>query len=162
MTEMESSTAKVRRNICFVRKMALVSSPRLAVLGCRPHGFANSFTTLQSSPQSLQTLSDQLSSPHFSFLLISLFCQLRHHGEWVHLRPPTHFPSRHLTTSTFPDTLANLIFANLIFRPHSWSIIIGLIVVAIASLVAWFFAPKGENQTYDLSVHSQERDRWLT
>ncbi|MCJ1364804.1 hypothetical protein MMC16_003921 [Acarospora aff. strigata] len=30
---------------------------------------------------------------------------------------------------------------------NSWSIIIGLVSVVIASLVAWFFAPKGENQT---------------
>lgn len=31
---------------------------------------------------------------------------------------------------------------------HSWSIIIGLAVTVVASLAAWFFAPKGENRTY--------------
>ncbi|MCJ1284506.1 hypothetical protein MMC26_003839 [Xylographa opegraphella] len=31
---------------------------------------------------------------------------------------------------------------------NGWSIIIGLTVVVVASLLAWFFAPKGENQTY--------------
>lgn len=30
----------------------------------------------------------------------------------------------------------------------SWSIIIGLVVVVLASVAAWFFAPKGETQTY--------------
>ncbi|PYH45126.1 V-type proton ATPase subunit E [Aspergillus saccharolyticus JOP 1030-1] len=28
-----------------------------------------------------------------------------------------------------------------------WSLIIGLIVVVIASVLAWIFSPKGENQT---------------
>ena len=28
-----------------------------------------------------------------------------------------------------------------------WSIIAGLVVVVIASVLAWFFAPKGETQT---------------
>jgi len=146
VTEMEFNTAKVRRSFCFVRKMALVSLPRLAVLGCRPHGRANSMTTLQSSAHSLQTLNDYLSSPYFSFLLSSLSYPLPHHGEWVRPRPPTHLPSCHLPPppSTIPET-----FANLFFHPHSWSIIIGLIVVVSASLIAWFFAPKGENQTYD-------------
>ena len=31
---------------------------------------------------------------------------------------------------------------------HSWSIIIGLVVTVVASLIAWFISPKGENQTY--------------
>ncbi len=31
---------------------------------------------------------------------------------------------------------------------YSWSIIIGLVFVVLASLVAWFFSPKGENNTY--------------
>ena len=31
---------------------------------------------------------------------------------------------------------------------YRWSIIIGLIFIVLASLVAWFFSPKGENQTY--------------
>ncbi|KAI9824081.1 MAG: H(+)-transporting V0 sector ATPase subunit e [Thelocarpon impressellum] len=30
---------------------------------------------------------------------------------------------------------------------NGWSIIIGLVFVVLASLVAWYFAPKGENQT---------------
>ncbi|KAL2000581.1 hypothetical protein VTN02DRAFT_2888 [Thermoascus thermophilus] len=30
---------------------------------------------------------------------------------------------------------------------NGWSIIIGLVFVVLASLVAWVFAPKGENQT---------------
>jgi hypothetical protein len=34
------------------------------------------------------------------------------------------------------------------FPQSSWSIIIGLVVVVLTSLAAWFFAPKGENQTY--------------
>jgi hypothetical protein len=33
------------------------------------------------------------------------------------------------------------------FLSDSWSIIIGLVFVVLASLVAWFFAPKGENNT---------------
>jgi hypothetical protein len=33
---------------------------------------------------------------------------------------------------------------------HSWSIIIGLVFVVLASLLAWVFAPKGENKTYAL------------
>ncbi|PLN76589.1 ATPase, V0 complex, subunit E1/e2 [Aspergillus taichungensis] len=28
-----------------------------------------------------------------------------------------------------------------------WSLIVGLILVVIASVVAWFFSPKGDNQT---------------
>ena len=31
---------------------------------------------------------------------------------------------------------------------NSWSIFIGLACVVVMSLLAWFFAPKGENQTY--------------
>jgi hypothetical protein len=34
------------------------------------------------------------------------------------------------------------------YLPHSWSILIGLLVVVLASVAAWVFAPKGENQTY--------------
>ncbi|KAF7504050.1 hypothetical protein GJ744_002879 [Endocarpon pusillum] len=30
---------------------------------------------------------------------------------------------------------------------NGWSIIIGLVFVVLASLVAWFFSPKGENNT---------------
>ncbi|KAE8417338.1 hypothetical protein BDV36DRAFT_296220 [Aspergillus pseudocaelatus] len=30
---------------------------------------------------------------------------------------------------------------------NGWSLIIGLIVIAVASVVAWIFSPKGENQT---------------
>lgn len=30
----------------------------------------------------------------------------------------------------------------------SWSLLVGLLVVVVFSLVAWFFCPKGENQTY--------------
>jgi hypothetical protein len=30
----------------------------------------------------------------------------------------------------------------------SWSIFVGLAVVVLASVGAWFFSPKGENQTY--------------
>jgi len=30
---------------------------------------------------------------------------------------------------------------------NGWSIIIGLTVIVVISLLAWFFAPKGENQT---------------
>ena len=33
-------------------------------------------------------------------------------------------------------------------RANSWSIFIGLACVVVMSLLAWFFAPKGENQTY--------------
>ncbi|KAE8387559.1 hypothetical protein BDV23DRAFT_160887 [Aspergillus alliaceus] len=29
-----------------------------------------------------------------------------------------------------------------------WSLIIGLIIIVIASVVAWIFSPKGDNQTY--------------
>ncbi|KFY37487.1 hypothetical protein V494_04740 [Pseudogymnoascus sp. VKM F-4513 (FW-928)] len=29
----------------------------------------------------------------------------------------------------------------------SWSIFIGLVFVVLASVAAWFFSPKGENQT---------------
>jgi hypothetical protein len=31
---------------------------------------------------------------------------------------------------------------------NSWSIIIGLVCVVVLSVLAWFFSPKGENQTY--------------
>lgn len=31
---------------------------------------------------------------------------------------------------------------------HSASLIIGLVFVVVASLLAYFFSPKGENQTY--------------
>lgn len=31
---------------------------------------------------------------------------------------------------------------------NSWSIIIGFVVVAVMCVLAWFFSPKGENQTY--------------
>lgn len=31
---------------------------------------------------------------------------------------------------------------------HSWSIIIGLVVVVLASVAGWFLSPKGETQTY--------------
>ena len=38
---------------------------------------------------------------------------------------------------------------NAVLTPsHSASLIIGLVFVAIASLLAYFFSPKGENQTY--------------
>ncbi|KAE8131977.1 hypothetical protein BDV38DRAFT_262707 [Aspergillus pseudotamarii] len=30
---------------------------------------------------------------------------------------------------------------------NGWSLIIGLIVIAVASVVVWIFSPKGENQT---------------
>jgi len=30
---------------------------------------------------------------------------------------------------------------------NGWSILIGLVFVVLASLLAWFFSPKGENQT---------------
>lgn len=33
-------------------------------------------------------------------------------------------------------------------KVERWSLIIGLIVIAVASVVAWVFSPKGENQTY--------------
>jgi hypothetical protein len=33
--------------------------------------------------------------------------------------------------------------------PRSWSIIVGLVIVVLASIAAWFFSPKGETQTYD-------------
>jgi len=32
-------------------------------------------------------------------------------------------------------------------RENSWSIIIGLVCVVVLSVLAWFFSPKGENQT---------------
>ncbi|KAG9231210.1 hypothetical protein BJ875DRAFT_487217 [Amylocarpus encephaloides] len=32
-----------------------------------------------------------------------------------------------------------------------WSILIGAVVVVLASLGGWFFAPKGEMQTYNLA-----------
>jgi len=35
----------------------------------------------------------------------------------------------------------------------SWSIIIGLVVVVIASIIAWFVSPKGETQTYVMTPH---------
>jgi V-type H+-transporting ATPase subunit e len=31
---------------------------------------------------------------------------------------------------------------------NSWSIIIGLVCVVVLCVLAWFFSPKGENQTY--------------
>ncbi|RQM07902.1 hypothetical protein DH86_00000774 [Scytalidium sp. 3C] len=31
---------------------------------------------------------------------------------------------------------------------NGWSVIIGLVIVALASVAAWFLSPKGENQTY--------------
>ncbi|BDD56150.1 H(+)-transporting V0 sector ATPase subunit e [Monascus purpureus] len=30
---------------------------------------------------------------------------------------------------------------------NGWSLLVGLVVVVIASLAAWVFSPKGENQT---------------
>ncbi|KAI9736081.1 MAG: hypothetical protein M1818_006257 [Claussenomyces sp. TS43310] len=33
---------------------------------------------------------------------------------------------------------------------NGWSIIIGLVVIVLASVAAWFFSPKGETQTYVL------------
>ncbi|KAJ9201356.1 hypothetical protein DTO166G4_8759 [Paecilomyces variotii] len=30
---------------------------------------------------------------------------------------------------------------------NGWSVIIGLIIVVLASLAAWLFSPKGDNQT---------------
>jgi len=33
-------------------------------------------------------------------------------------------------------------------QDSSWSIFVGLAVVVLASVGAWFFSPKGENQTY--------------
>jgi hypothetical protein len=32
--------------------------------------------------------------------------------------------------------------------PNSWAIIIGFVVIVLASIAAWFFSPKGETQTY--------------
>ena len=38
---------------------------------------------------------------------------------------------------------------------HSWSIIVGLVFIALFSVAAWFASPKGENQTYvSLSLSS--------
>lgn len=31
---------------------------------------------------------------------------------------------------------------------HSWSVLIGLVVVIAMCVAAWFFSPKGENQVY--------------
>lgn len=33
-------------------------------------------------------------------------------------------------------------------RKHSYSIFVGLIVCVLLAVGVWFFAPKGENQTY--------------
>lgn len=33
-------------------------------------------------------------------------------------------------------------------QSSSWSLLVGLIFVVLASLVAWVFSPKGDNQTY--------------
>ncbi|RDL33699.1 uncharacterized protein BP5553_08067 [Venustampulla echinocandica] len=33
---------------------------------------------------------------------------------------------------------------------NGWSVIIGLVIVVLACLAGWFFAPKGETQTYAL------------
>jgi hypothetical protein len=42
----------------------------------------------------------------------------------------------------------------------SWSIFIGLVVVILASVAAWFFSPKGETQTYvPLCLHIASYDR---
>ena len=38
---------------------------------------------------------------------------------------------------------------------NSASIIIGLVFVIVASLLAYFFAPKGENQTYVLQPRNR-------
>ena len=40
------------------------------------------------------------------------------------------------------DVLTGALLAN------SWSIIIGLVCVVVLCVLAWFFSPKGENQTY--------------
>ena len=40
------------------------------------------------------------------------------------------------------------------FLQLSWSIFIGLVVVVLASLAAWFLSPKGETQTYVLPSHT--------
>ena len=39
-------------------------------------------------------------------------------------------------------------------KKKRWSLIIGLIVIAVASVVAWLFSPKGENQTYVIPLPS--------
>jgi hypothetical protein len=38
-------------------------------------------------------------------------------------------------------------------RENSWSIIIGLVIVVVLCVLAWFFSPKGENQTYVRPCH---------
>jgi V-type H+-transporting ATPase subunit e len=42
-------------------------------------------------------------------------------------------------------------------RENSWSIIIGLVIVVVLCVLAWFFSPKGENQTYVRPVISLPR-----
>lgn len=38
----------------------------------------------------------------------------------------------------------------MMIKKNRWSLIVGLILVVIASVVAWFLSPKGDNQTYVL------------
>lgn len=35
---------------------------------------------------------------------------------------------------------------------NGWSLIVGLIVIAVFSAASWFLAPKGETQTYVLLI----------
>lgn len=44
---------------------------------------------------------------------------------------------------------------SMLIRHHSWSILIGFVVVALASAAGWFLSPKGETQTYVLSIISR-------
>ena len=43
--------------------------------------------------------------------------------------------------ATDPDVLTEAA------RENSWSILIGLVCVVVLGVLAWFFSPKGENQT---------------
>ena len=43
-------------------------------------------------------------------------------------------------------------YTNMSFWKYSWSLIIGLIFVVVASVLAWIFSPKGENQTCVLYI----------
>jgi phosphoglycerol transferase MdoB-like AlkP superfamily enzyme len=44
----------------------------------------------------------------------------------------------------------NLVKLNDLLTPYliRWSLFVGLIIIVALSLAAWFFSPKGENQTY--------------
>jgi hypothetical protein len=60
------------------------------------------------------------------------------------LRSTTHI----LLTPRDTDTTTTTTLLQILTSPHSWSLLIGLLVVIAFCVGSWFLAPKGENHTY--------------